>query len=174
YHFPGCAFCGRVEYALRDLELDLTRLDINLDGSARTRLQQATGATTVPVLRVDEDGNELGPGEIGTVYMRMEGQDFEYKDDPEKTAANRLKGFFTVGDIGELDGDGFLFLRDRKNDMIISGGVNIYPAEIEGCLLQHPSVLDAAVFGIPNEDWGEEIKAVIQPTEGVAPDDALV
>jgi long-chain acyl-CoA synthetase len=103
----------------------------------------------------------------------MDGQDFEYKDDPDKTEANRLKGFFTVGDIGELDEDGFLFLRDRKSDMIISGGVNIYPAEIEGALMQHPKVADAAVFGIPNEDWGEEIKAVVEPVAGVAGDDDL-
>jgi long-chain acyl-CoA synthetase len=131
----------------------------------------AWSSSTVAVF--DEEGNELGPGEIGTVYMRMDGQDFEYKDDPDKTEANRLKGFFTVGDIGELDEDGFLFLRDRKSDMIISGGVNIYPAEIEGALMQHPKVADAAVFGIPNEDWGEEIKAVVEPVAGVAGDDDL-
>jgi long-chain acyl-CoA synthetase len=132
----------------------------------------AWSSSTVTVF--DEDGNELGPGEIGTVYMRMDGQEFEYKDDPEKTQANRLKGFFTVGDIGVLDEDGFLFLRDRKSDMIISGGVNIYPAEIEGCLMQHPKVADAAVFGIPNDDWGEEIKAVIEPAEGAVGNDDLV
>jgi len=132
----------------------------------------AWSSSTVAVF--DDDGNELGPGEIGTVYMRMDGQDFEYKDDPDKTEANRLKGYFTVGDIGELDEDGFLFLRDRKSDMIISGGVNIYPAEIEGALMQHPKVHDAAVFGIPDDDWGEEIKAVIEPVEGVDGDDALV
>ncbi len=122
----------------------------------------------------DDDGNELAPGEIGTVYMRMEGQDFEYKDDPEKTQANRKHGFFTVGDIGYLDEDGFLFLRDRKADMIISGGVNIYPAEIEGVLLTHPKVGDVAVFGIPHPDWGEEVKAVIEPADGVEAGDELV
>jgi long-chain acyl-CoA synthetase len=133
-----------------------------------------TAWSTSTVAIFDEEGNELGPGEIGTVYMRMDGQDFEYKDDPDKTQANRLKGFFTVGDVGELDEDGFLFLRDRKSDMIISGGVNIYPAEIEGALMQHPKVSDVAVFGIPNDDWGEEIKAVIEPTDGVDGDDDLV
>jgi long-chain acyl-CoA synthetase len=121
----------------------------------------------------DEDGNELPAGEIGTVYMRMEGQDFEYKDDPEKTQANRKHGFFTVGDIGYLDEDGFLFLRDRKADMIISGGVNIYPAEIEGVLLTHPKVGDVAVFGIPHPDWGEEVKAVVEPADGVSAGDEL-
>jgi len=78
-----------------------------------------------------------------------------------------------VGDVGFLDEDGFLFLRDRKIDMIISGGANIYPAEIESVLLSHPKVGDAAVFGIPHEDWGEEVKAVIEPAEGVEANDEL-
>jgi long-chain acyl-CoA synthetase len=78
-----------------------------------------------------------------------------------------------VGDVGLIDEDGYLFLRDRKIDMIISGGANIYPAEIENVLLSHPKVGDAAVFGIPHEDWGEEVKAVIEPAEGVEADDAL-
>ncbi len=111
---------------------------------------------------LDDDGNDLGAGEVGTVWMKMGDHTFEYKDDAEKTQqAWRDEGFFTVGDVGELDADGFLFLRDRKIDMIISGGVNIYPAEIESVLLQHPEVLDAAAFGIPNEDFGEEVKACV-------------
>jgi long-chain acyl-CoA synthetase len=84
-----------------------------------------------------------------------------------------MKGYFTVGDIGYLDEDGYLFLCDRKSDMIISGGVNVYPAEIEGELLSHPKIADVAVFGIPHPDWGEEIKAVVLPADGVATDDAL-
>jgi long-chain acyl-CoA synthetase len=115
---------------------------------------------------LDDDGNQLPTGEIGTVYMALAQATFEYKGDPEKTNANRRDGFFTVGDVGELDEDGYLFLRDRKIDMIISGGVNIYPAEIEGTFLTCPLVGDVAIFGIPNEDWGEEIKAVIEPAEG--------
>ncbi len=116
---------------------------------------------------IDDDGNELAPGEIGTVWMRMGEMRFKYHGDEEKTnkAWNEL-GFFTVGDVGELDEDGFLFLRDRKVDMIISGGVNIYPAEIEAVLSQHPKVIDCAVFGIPNDDWGEEVKAAVQLIEG--------
>ncbi len=86
---------------------------------------------------------------------------------------NRIENFFTVGDIGELDEEGYLYLRDRKADMIISGGANIYPAEIEAELIQHPKVADVAVFGIPHEDWGEEVKAVIEPIEGVAGGEAL-
>jgi long-chain acyl-CoA synthetase len=122
---------------------------------------------------LDDEGNQLPPGEIGTVYMALAQANFEYKGDPEKTAANRRDGFFTVGDVGYLDGAGYLFLCDRKSDMIISGGVNIYPAEIEGVLLTHPKVGDAAVFGIPHPDWGEEIKAVIEPAPGVGPDEDL-
>jgi len=115
----------------------------------------------------DDDSKELSPGEVGTVYMKLGQADFKYKDAEKKTRDNRIGEFFTVGDIGELDDAGYLFLRDRKTDMIISGGANLYPAEIEAELVQHPKVADVAVFGIPNDDWGEEIKAVIQPMEGV-------
>jgi long-chain acyl-CoA synthetase len=122
------------------------------------------------VVVLDDDGNELPPGQIGTVWMKMGDRTFEYHGDPEKTKKSwNDRGFFTGGDAGELDEDGFLFLRDRKIDMIIAGGVNIYPAEIESVLLQHPKVNDAAVFGIPHPDLGEEIKAAIQPVEGVDP-----
>ena len=122
----------------------------------------------------DDEGNRLTePGAIGTVYMSMQTGSFEYHKDKEKTDKNRIGSFFTVGDIGYLDEDGFLFLCDRKTDMIISGGANIYPAEIEGAIQMHPKVADVAVFGIPNADWGEEIKAVIQPVDGVEGDDAL-
>ena len=99
---------------------------------------------------LDEEGNQLPADTIGTVYMSLAVADFEYKGDRAKTDANRRDGFFTVGDVGELDDDGYLFLRDRKSDMIISGGVNIYPAEIEGELITHPKVGDVAVFGIPH------------------------
>jgi long-chain acyl-CoA synthetase len=103
----------------------------------------------------------------------MAGSDFSYKGDADKTRKNRIDGFFTVGDVGYLDEDGYLFLCDRKSDMIISGGVNIYPAEIEAELSVHPKVADVAVFGIPHPDWGEEIKAVVQPAEGAFAGDAL-
>jgi long-chain acyl-CoA synthetase len=115
----------------------------------------------------DDDGSRLEANQIGTVYMAMQTGEFEYHKDKEKTQKNRIGKFFTVGDIGYLDGDGYLFLCDRKADMIISGGANIYPAEIESVLLMHPKVGDAAVFGIPHEDWGEEVKAVVEPAEGV-------
>jgi long-chain acyl-CoA synthetase len=115
----------------------------------------------------DDEGNDVPTGEPGTVYMRMGAGEFEYFKDEEKTRKARHAGYFTVGDIGYLDEDGYLFLCDRKSDMIISGGANIYPAEIEGVFLTHPKVGDVAVFGIPHPDWGEEIKAVIEPADGI-------
>jgi long-chain acyl-CoA synthetase len=122
---------------------------------------------------LDEEGKDCPPGTPGTVYMKLGAATFEYKGDRKKTEENRREGFFTVGDVGYLDPDGYLFLCDRKSDMIISGGVNIYPAEIESVLLTHPKVADAAVFGIPHADWGEEVKAVIEPADGVVGDDRL-
>ncbi|MDJ0385582.1 acyl-CoA synthetase [Streptomyces sp. G-G2] len=121
----------------------------------------------------DDDGNRLPAGELGTVYMKMSTGGFSYHKDEGKTKKNRIGDFFTVGDLGLMDEEGYLFLRDRKIDMIISGGVNIYPAEIESALLTHPAVADAAAFGIPNGDWGEEVKAVIEAAEGHEPGEAL-
>ncbi len=114
---------------------------------------------------LDDDGNELPPGETGCVYFGN-GAAFEYHNDPEKTAESTSKqGFTTLGDIGYVDGEGYLYLTDRKADMIISGGVNIYPQEAENVLVTHPAVADVAVFGVPNEDFGEEVKAVVQPID---------
>jgi long-chain acyl-CoA synthetase len=125
------------------------------------------------VMIADENGDACPAGTPGTIYMKMGLSDFAYKDDPAKTAASRLRGFFTVGDIGYLDDGGYLFLCDRKSDMIISGGANIYPAEIEAEIIMHPKVADVAVFGIPDDDWGEQVKAVVQPAAGVAAGDEL-
>jgi long-chain acyl-CoA synthetase len=114
-------------------------------------------------------------GESGTIYLKnLMGSDFTYHNDPEKTARAHLEpGLITLGDIGYLDADGDLFMSDRKIDMIISGGVNIYPAEIEGVLVTHPAVRDAAVFGIPNDEFGEEVKAAIEVADGYEPSEAL-
>jgi long-chain acyl-CoA synthetase len=121
----------------------------------------------------DAEGHRIDePNTVGTVYMAMGSRTFEYHKDDEKTRRGRIGGFFTVGDVGYLDEDGWLFLRGRGTEVIIAGGVNIYPAEIEGVLLGHPAVLDAAVFGIPHPDWGEEVKAVLQLGDGVGPTDA--
>jgi long-chain acyl-CoA synthetase len=122
---------------------------------------------------LDDQGKDMPVGEPGLVYMKMGASSFEYHKDKAKTLAARVGDLFTLGDIGYLDEDGYLYLCDRKSDMIISGGVNIYPAEIEGELAVHPKVADIAVFGVPHPDWGEEIKAVVQPAPGVSPDDEL-
>lgn len=124
---------------------------------------QAWPGSTLKIF--DDDGNELPPGEPGTVYMHFEWGQFEYFKDQKKTNDSYCGDMFTVGDIGYLDREGWLFLCDRKSDMIISGGVNIYPAEIESVLLTHPKVADVAVLGVPDDDWGEQVKAVVQLKE---------
>jgi acyl-CoA synthetase (AMP-forming)/AMP-acid ligase II len=121
---------------------------------------------------VDEDGEDLPVGVPGAVYFEGGGS-FEYHNDPEKTADSRHpKGWSTLGDVGYLDEDNFLYLTDRKAYMIISGGVNIYPQEAENALTMHPKVVDVAVFGVPHEEFGEEVKAVVQPAEMPADDEA--
>jgi long-chain acyl-CoA synthetase len=120
-----------------------------------------------------DDGSRCAPGEVGTVYMTMGPHRFAYHKDEKKTAQSFRDEYFTVGDAGYLDEEGFLFLCDRKSDMIISGGVNVYPAEIEAVLHGHPAIADVAVFGIPDDDWGEQIKAVVEPSPLSAPSAAL-
>ena len=111
---------------------------------------------------LDEEGNELPPSQPGEIYFET-GASFEYLNDAEKTAASRHhKGWMTVGDIGYLDDDGYLYLTDRRHHMIISGGVNIYPQEAENMLVTHPRVMDAAAFGIPDEEMGQSVKGVVQ------------
>jgi acyl-CoA synthetase (AMP-forming)/AMP-acid ligase II len=113
----------------------------------------------------DDRGNELPCGQEGEVYF-SDGHDFSYHNDPEKTQACRnAKGWTTIGDIGMVDAEGYLYLTDRKSFVIISGGVNIYPQEVENTILAHPEVADVAVIGVPNEDFGEEVKAVVQPMD---------
>lgn len=113
----------------------------------------------------DDDGNEVPVGEPGTIYMAGGGE-FEYYKDDEKTAGSRHpQGWTTLGDVGYMDADGYLYLTDRKHFMIISGGVNIYPQEAENVLITHDKVIDVAVFGVPNEEFGEEVKAVVQPRD---------
>jgi long-chain acyl-CoA synthetase len=112
---------------------------------------------------LDENDEEVPTGKIGMVYF-ADGPEFSYHNDPEKTKrARNAKGWSTLGDVGYLDKDGFLYLTDRKSYMIISGGVNIYPQETEDVLINHPDVADVAVFGVPNEEMGEEVKAIVQP-----------
>jgi long-chain acyl-CoA synthetase len=129
----------------------------------------------VEVLVVRDDGSRCDPGEEGTLYVRSRlGMDFEYHGDPAKTeAAHHGPGVFTLGDVGYLDEDGWLHLSDRRIDLIISGGVNIYPAEVEGVLAAHPAVRDVAVFGIPDDEFGEAVKAAVEPEAGWVPSSEL-
>jgi long-chain acyl-CoA synthetase len=121
------------------------------------------------LLILDEEGQPCPPGTDGTIWFRG-ATAFEYFEDPAKTDAGRREGGLTstVGDVGHVDDEGYLYLTDRKSYMIISGGVNIYPQETENLLATHPAVLDVAVIGVPNEDLGEEVKAVVQPADPAA------
>ena len=123
------------------------------------------------VLIVDEDGNELPPGQEGRVYFADgSGRGIRYRNAPEKTAAAHLRpGVFTLGEIGYTDDDGFLYLTDRFSDMVVSGGVNIYPAETEQVLVEHPGVADAACIGVPDKEMGEQLKALVVPADPSRP-----
>jgi long-chain acyl-CoA synthetase len=118
---------------------------------------------------LDDAMQPVAKGQTGEIWFKT-ANPFEYYRDPERTAQTRSADgtMTTVGDMGYLDDDGFLYLTDRSTFMIISGGVNIYPQECENLLITHPKVADAAVFGVPNEEMGEEVKAVVQPVAGLA------
>lgn len=127
----------------------------------------SVGIPMAPVHVLDEDGRELAVGESGELYFEG-GPDFEYFKDPAKTASVcNDRGWRSLGDMGYVDRDGYLYLTDRSTYMIVSGEVNIYPQEAENLLVMHPKLVDAAVFGVPNEEFGEEVKAVVQPADGV-------
>ncbi len=131
----------------------------------------SVGKPLLGVLHIlDDEGNEVPTGEEGGVYFSGAGG-FEYHGDADKTADSRMGDKSTLGDVGRVDEDGFLYLTDRKAYMIISGGVNIYPQEAENVLTMHPKVFDVAVIGVPNDDFGEEVKAVVQLVDGVEPSD---
>jgi len=124
---------------------------------------------------IGDDGRELPPGEIGEIYSRIAGNpDFTYHNKPDKRAEIDRDGFITSGDVGYIDQDGYVFVCDRKRDMVISGGVNIYPAEIEAALLAVRGVHDCGVFGIPDDEFGEALMAVVQPSAGVTLDVASI
>ncbi|HVF31493.1 MAG TPA: AMP-binding protein [Acidimicrobiales bacterium] len=122
----------------------------------------------------DEEGVEVPRETIGLVYIKApEATRFQYYKDEEKTKGTFRGEYFTLGDMGYMDADGFLFLTDRTANLIISGGVNIYPAEVDAVLLEHPAVGDAATIGVPNPEWGEEVKAVVELQPGLEPSDEL-
>jgi long-chain acyl-CoA synthetase len=133
----------------------------------------SVGIPMAPVHVVGEDGHELPVGESGELYFEG-GPVFEYFKDPAKTASvSNERGWRSLGDMGYVDEDGYMYLTDRSTFMIVSGGVNIYPQEAENLLVMHPKLVDAAVFGVPNDEFGEEVKAVVQCVEGVAQGPAL-
>jgi long-chain acyl-CoA synthetase len=135
---------------------------------------KVTPADHVRIL--DDAGADAAPGEIGTVYLKApppDGTRFEYYKAPEKTAGAYAGDYFTLGDVGYVNDDGYLFLTDRSAHLIISGGVNIYPAEVEAVLIGHPAVGDVGVVGVPDDDWGEVVVAVVEPQPGVEASDAL-
>src|SRR5262245_40283014 len=120
-----------------------------------------------PIIHEYYDGTELGVGQSGELYFEG-GPDFEYFKDPAKTASvSNDRGWRSLGDIGYLDEDGYVYLTDRSTFTIVSGGVNIYPQEVENLLVMHSKLVDAAVFGVPDNEFGEEVKAVVQPAENV-------
>ena len=137
----------------------------------------SVGTALLGVLHIcGEDGAELGPGEVGTVYFERDAVPFAYHNDPEKTAGTQHPAhptWTTVGDLGYVDEEGFLFLTDRKAFMIISGGVNIYPQEVEDLFSLHPAVADIAVIGVPDEEMGERVVAFVQPSAAAVPGDDL-
>jgi fatty-acyl-CoA synthase len=137
-----------------------------IDTQQWMRHKGSVGKAILGKVRIcDDSGKELPCGEEGEVYF-SNGHDFSYHNDPAKTKACRNKeGWTTIGDIGMVDTDGYLYLTDRKSFVIISGGVNIYPQEIENAILAHPKVADVAVIGVPNDDFGEEVKAIVQPID---------
>ncbi len=121
---------------------------------------------------LDEDGNEVAQGAVGQVYIDN-GSSFEYEGAPEKTAETWRGSMFSVGDMGYVDDEGYLFLTDRKSHMIISGGANIYPAEVENVLFAHPAVADVAVIGVPDDEFGEQVKAVVEARAPVTVDELI-
>jgi long-chain acyl-CoA synthetase len=124
----------------------------------------------------DDDGKPVEPGEVGTVFLRAPDEiqtRFQYFKDEDKTSKAYSGDYFTLGDMGYVDEDGYLFLTDRSADLIISGGVNIYPAEVDAVMLTHDAVRDSCTIGVPNDEWGEEVKTVIELKEGVEPSDEL-
>jgi len=145
---------------------------VTLVGSDEWLTRPGTVGRAVPsheVFAVDPDGNRLPPDQAGQLYCRNKVSDsvFAYHNAPEKTAEAFLgPGTYTIGDVGLVDAEGYVFLSDRVANTIISGGVNIYPAEIEQVLIEHPAVADVAVFGIPNDEWGEAVKAAVELVDG--------
>ena len=108
------------------------------------------------------------PGEVGLIYVRAPRMDFRYRAADEKNQSAFRNGFFTAGDLGYVDDDGYLYIADRRTDLIITGGANVYPAEVEAVLMEHPKVADVAVLGLPDEEMGKTVLAVVEPRSGMS------
>jgi long-chain acyl-CoA synthetase len=135
---------------------------------------RAATALGIDVVILDDAGDPAPPGVPGLVYIRPPAnQRFEYAGAPESTESAWRDDLFTVGDIGYLDDEGFLFLVDRQKDVVITGGVNVYPAEVERVLASHPSVAECAVIGVPDDEWGESVIAVVVASAPVSADELL-
>ena len=150
--------------------------ELNARATQLARALRARGLGAGDVEIRDEEMKTLAPGQVGQIYLRApEVGRFVYHKDSEKTsrAYDTEGAYFTLGDMGYVDPDGHLFLCDRSADVIISGGVNIYPAEVDAVLLTHPCVGDVAVVGVPNEEWGEEVRAVVELRAGIEPSEVL-
>ncbi|MGH8247407.1 MAG: long-chain-fatty-acid--CoA ligase, partial [Gammaproteobacteria bacterium] len=164
----GCEFFQ--VYGLTETSGAVTRLrfeDHHFSGPHVQRLQSCGQPLFgVDIRVVDEKGRDVPPGEIGEIIIRSAQVMKGYWHAPEATAKTIRNGWFYTGDAGTLDEDGFIYIKDRVKDMIVSGGENIYPAEIEGCLFGHPAVADVAVIGVPDEKWGEAVKAVVVLKQG--------
>jgi long-chain acyl-CoA synthetase len=143
-----------------------------IDSAQWEKKPGSVGKAVLGTIRIcDDDGNVLGTDDVGTVYFERDQLPFVYHNDPEKTREAQHpehENWTTVGDMGRVDEDGFLFLTDRKSFTIISGGVNIYPAEIESVLTLHEAIDDVAVIGVPDEEMGEQVRAFVVPTGGTA------
>jgi len=122
---------------------------------------------------VGDAGEDCPPGVAGAIYMKVPAAGFQYFKDEKKTRASRLGDYFTLGDIGYLDDDDYLFLTGRSAETIIAGGVNIYPQEVDNELIKHPAVEDSCTIGAPHDEWGEEVRAVIQLKPGHGPSEEL-
>jgi acyl-CoA synthetase (AMP-forming)/AMP-acid ligase II len=140
-----------------------------LEGDAKEKARLASVGrpyTLVEVRVVNEDGKDVAVGEMGEVIVRGDHLMKEYWQLPEETAEAFKEGWLYTRDMAKIDKDGYIYLVDRKSEMIISGGLNIYPNEVEQVLYQHPAILEAAVFGVPDRDWGESVKAVVALKSG--------
>jgi acyl-CoA synthetase (AMP-forming)/AMP-acid ligase II len=122
---------------------------------------------------IDGDGVTLPPGEVGEICIRSVSVMSGYHNKPEATAKSVVDGWYLSGDAGYLDADGYLFIHDRVKDMIVSGAENIYPAEVENALHEHPAVADCAVIGVPDDKWGEAVKAIVVTSAKVTPDELI-